>query len=167
MLQSIMRLPIQLLAFPYRIKNGAPEYLLLKRIPEKGGFWLTISGGYEETDTSLVDTCYREMKEEVDIGKGDVLNVNEVVYMYQFSEFIKNKQTSNYKNLASENIVLTVYVYGFQIKEDVEPKLLEEHTEYRWCNIQEGLDLLNFKDTEDCLQALHDTLVTDDATDRK
>lgn len=151
-----MRLPIQILAILYRMNGKTPEFLLFKRIPEKGGFWLSISGGYEETDTSLLETCYREMKEEADINKDDIIAASEKLYIHQFTETIKNKENTNYKTLPTDQLTLTTFVFGFELKNGIEPKLIEEHTEYKWCTIDEAMSLLKYEDTKNAFKAVYD-----------
>ncbi len=142
-----MRLPIQILAILYRRKESALEILLFKRIPEKGGFWLSISGGMEESDQSVLETCYREIKEEADIDRESILKVDEKIYIFQFTETIKNKENTNYRALNTDQLTMTTYVYGFELKPGIEPKLLEEHTEYKWCSVEEAKGLLKYEDT--------------------
>jgi 8-oxo-dGTP pyrophosphatase MutT (NUDIX family) len=58
-----MRLPIQVEAIIFRRKNSTIEYLLLKRLPGRNGFWQPITGGVEEGETQE-ETLRREIKEE-------------------------------------------------------------------------------------------------------
>lgn len=53
----------------FRKTKNVFEFLLLKRLPEKGGFWQPISGGVEKTDNSLINAAFRELKEEANIQK--------------------------------------------------------------------------------------------------
>jgi len=51
-----MRLPIQVEAIIFRRKGGTIEYLLLKRLPERNGFWQPVKGGLaRERDTRKSD----------------------------------------------------------------------------------------------------------------
>jgi 8-oxo-dGTP pyrophosphatase MutT (NUDIX family) len=151
-----MRLPIQILAIIYRMNNGTPEFLLFKRVPEKGGFWLSVSGGYEETDGSLLDTCYRELEEETAIKKADIVTVHERLHIYQFTEQIKNKENTNYKTLNTDSLTLTTFTFGFEVKQGVEPELLEEHTEYKWVTAAEAATLLKYAETIEGIQVLNE-----------
>jgi len=45
-----MRLPIQVQAILFRKTNREIQYLLLKRTPEKEGFWQPVTGGLEEEE---------------------------------------------------------------------------------------------------------------------
>jgi dATP pyrophosphohydrolase len=46
-----MRLPVQVEGIIFRRNGGVIEYLLLKRLPERNGFWQPVTGGMEEGET--------------------------------------------------------------------------------------------------------------------
>ncbi|UCC34079.1 MAG: NUDIX domain-containing protein, partial [Candidatus Bathyarchaeota archaeon] len=48
-----MRLPIQIQAILFKRSGGEIQYLLLKRCPERGGFWQPVTGGLEEGENRL------------------------------------------------------------------------------------------------------------------
>lgn len=48
-----------------RTKDG-PEYLLLKRLPERNGFWQPVTGGVEDEETHE-EALYREVFEETGV----------------------------------------------------------------------------------------------------
>jgi len=54
-----MRLPIQVEAIIFRRNGNTIEYLLLKRLPDRNGFWQPVTGGLEEGET-LVEALRRE-----------------------------------------------------------------------------------------------------------
>jgi len=64
---------IQLECIVYRKRGNKIEFLLMKRIPEKGGFWQPPCGGMENEDKSLKDAAFRELSEEANISKKDIL----------------------------------------------------------------------------------------------
>ena len=64
----------------FRQQNKNYEFLLLKRIPKKGGFWQPVSGGIETEDKSIIDSAYRELKEETNISKNEIITVFENVH---------------------------------------------------------------------------------------
>jgi len=61
-----MRLPIQTEAVIYRRNGDTIGYLLLKRLPERNGFWQPVTGGLEEGETRT-EALYREIREETGI----------------------------------------------------------------------------------------------------
>ena len=61
-----MRLPIQIEAVIYQRNGDTIEYLLLKRLPERNGFWQPVTGGLEEGETRT-EALHREIEEETGI----------------------------------------------------------------------------------------------------
>jgi dATP pyrophosphohydrolase len=56
-------LPIEVEAIIFRRRENVTEYLLLKRLPDRNGFWQPITGGVEEGETRI-EALHREIKEE-------------------------------------------------------------------------------------------------------
>ena len=117
------------------------EYLLLKRLPEKNGFWQPITGGVEEGETRI-EALHREIKEET--GIENLVRVIEDLFYFEFSD----------PNLNQE------YVYGVEVSA-TEKVVLDgkEHSEYRWCGVQEALQLLHWKENIEALKRLDRTLM--------
>lgn len=135
-----MRLPIQVEAIIFRRNNNMVEYLLLKRLPERNGFWQPVTGGMEEGETR-VEALLREVMEET--GIKNTVGVIEGLYYFEFSDPNPNQE----------------YVYGVEVSPSEEIVLdRKEHSEYRWCNFQEALQLLRWKENKDALRKLHMTL---------
>jgi len=131
-----MRLPIQVEAIIFRRKRGRIEYLLLKRLPERNGFWQPVTGGLEEGETRR-EALHREIEEET--GIKDLIRVIEGLHYFEFSE----------PNLNQE------YVYGVEVSPAEEVVLDgKEHSEYRWCGVQYALQLLNWKENKEALEKL-------------
>ncbi len=136
-----MRLPIQVEAIIFRRKDSSRiEYLLLKRLPERNGFWQPVTGGMEEGETRE-EALRREVIEET--GVKNIVTVIEGLYYFEFSD----------PNLNQE------YVYGVEISSSEEIVFdHKEHSEYRWCSFQEALQLLYWKENKEALRKLNMTL---------
>ena len=135
-----MRLPIQVEGIIFRKKGGTIEYLLLKRLPERNGFWQPVTGGVEEGETRE-EALRREVMEET--GVENMTAVIEDLYYFEFSD----------PNLNQE------YVYGVEISPSEEITFdQKEHSEYRWCSFQEALQLLHWKENKEALRKLNATL---------
>jgi len=135
-----MRLPIQVEAIIFRRNGSTIEYLLLKRFPDRNGFWQSVTGGLEEGETRAEALC-REIREET--GIRNLIRVIESLYYFEFSD----------PNLNQE------YVYGVEVSPS-ETIMLDgrEHSEYRWCSFQEALQLLYWKENKEALRRLNSTL---------
>jgi len=135
-----MRLPIQVEAIIFRRNGNKMEYLLLKRLPERNGFWQPITGGVEEGETRN-EALRREIREET--GIKNIVAVLEDLYLFEFSD----------PNLNQE------YVYGVEVSSSEEIILdQKEHSEYKWCSFQEALQLLHWKENKEALRKLNKTL---------
>jgi len=116
------------------------EYLLLKRLPERNGFWQPVTGGVEEGETRE-EALHREVTEET--GVRSIVAVIEGLYYFEFSD----------PNLNQE------YVYGVEVSSSEEIVLdPKEHSEYRWCSFQEAFQLLHWKENKEALRKLNTTL---------
>ena len=135
-----MRLPIQVEAIIFRRNSNRIEYLLLKRLPERNGFWQPVTGGVEEGET-LTEALRREIREET--GIENLVRVIEDIYYFEFSDPNLNKE----------------YVFGVEVA-STEVVVLdgEEHSEYRWCSIKDALQLLNWKENKEALEKLNTML---------
>jgi ADP-ribose pyrophosphatase YjhB (NUDIX family) len=94
-----MQLPIQVVeAIIFRRNGDSIEYLLLKRLPDRSGFWhwQPVTGGLEEGETRT-EALYREIEEET--GIKSLIRVIEGLYYFEFSD----------PNLNQE------YVYGVEV----------------------------------------------------
>jgi 8-oxo-dGTP pyrophosphatase MutT (NUDIX family) len=135
-----MRLPIQVEAIIFRRNGNGIEYLLLKRLPERNGFWQPVTGGVEEGETRD-EALQREIMEET--GVGNIVAVIEGLYYFEFSDPTLNQE----------------YVYGVEVSSSEEIVLdSKEHSEYRWCSFQEALQLLHWKENKEALKKLNTTL---------
>jgi dATP pyrophosphohydrolase len=137
---TFMRLPVQIEAIIFRRNDSKIEYLLLKRVPERNGFWQPVTGGLEEGETQKEALC-REIREET--GIKNLVRVIEGLYYFEFSD----------PNLNQE------YVYGVEVS-PTEKIVLdgEEHSEYRWCSFQGALQLLRWKENKAALRKLNMSL---------
>jgi dATP pyrophosphohydrolase len=145
---------VQLECIVFRKKGKNHEFLLLKRIPEKGGFWQPPCGGMEETDKSLLDAAYRELSEEANTTKKDVISIIENVHSFEI--------TKHY--LTGEPILpIKEYVLGFEVKPDFTPtidnNIYTEHEEMRWVGFKEALKLLKWENNKEGFKKLH-SLIT-------
>jgi 8-oxo-dGTP pyrophosphatase MutT (NUDIX family) len=135
-----MRLPIQVEAIIFRRNSNTIEYLLLKRLPDRNGFWQPVTGGLEEGETRM-EALRREIEEET--GIKNPIRIIEGLYCFEFSDPNPNQE----------------YVYGVEVS-STEKVVLDgkEHSEYRWCGIKEALQLLSWKENKEALEKLNTIL---------
>lgn len=135
-----MRLPIQIEAILFRRRNSKIEYLIVKRILERDGFWQPITGGVEQGETKI-EALKREIKEET--GIENFVRIIEDVYYFELSTSLHEKE----------------YVYGVGVL-TTEKIVLDkrEHSEFRWCSFQEAFGLLKWEGNKEALRRLSEIL---------
>jgi len=116
------------------------EYLLLKRLRDRNGFWQPVTGGLEQGETRT-EALRREIREETGI-KSLIRTIEDLCYF-----------KSQDPDLNEE------YVYGVEVSGSEEVVLDgKEHSEYRWCGIQEAVRLLHWKENKEALRKLNTIL---------
>ena len=143
---SSMRLPIQVQAILFRKSNERIQYLVVKRTPEREGFWQPVTGGLEEGETR-VEALRREVLEET--GIKNFVRIIEDVHCFQYSS----------PHIVKGFDFIKEYVFGVEIT-STEKVILDEreHSEFRWCSFQEALDLLKWKENKEALTKLNKIL---------
>lgn len=121
----------------FKIIDNDIFFLLLKRNEQKGGFWQPITGGVEEGE-ELAAAVDRELWEETGVMK--YLRVINDVYYFEFD--------------SGEYGVLKEYVFGVEVAPDVDIKISPEHTEMRWCSLDESIELLKYENNKTAFRKL-------------
>lgn len=105
--------------------DGEMKLLLMKRV--KGGFWCHVAGSIEAGETG-VDAIVREFAEETQI---------QVTHLY-------NAQFLEQFYVDSANLIELIPVFAVLCPANQNVTLNNEHTEYKWCSLQEALELAPF-----------------------
>ena len=144
-----MRLPIEIEGILFKRTDGKIQYLLLKRMPEKGGFWQPITGGLEEGETKI-ETLKREIREET--GMKNIIKIIENVHYY---EFLDPSLIEYFKRHGHACNHIEEYAFGVEVSSD-EKVVLDgkEHSEFKWCSFREALRLMKWKGNKDALKKL-------------
>lgn len=117
---------IKILTF---ILNENNQFLLLKgneNDPQfHKSFWYVVTGSYEKEDKDKIQTVKREIKEETNLDVIEVKYLNKIFH---------------YKSLGKNCLE---YVYLSRVK-DGNIILNEENVDYKWCNFDEFIELINW-----------------------
>jgi dihydroneopterin triphosphate diphosphatase len=116
----------------FKVLEGKPLFLLLKRQPHRGGFWQPVTGGVEVGE-DLKETALREMKEET--GITEVVKILEDLHYFEF-------EANGGHGWMKE------YVFGVQVDEKAESVISDEHSEQKWCALEEALELLKYENNK-------------------
>lgn len=147
-----MRQPIQVLVYPVRhTVEGNWEYLLIRRIPSRGGFWQGVTGGVERNE-DLVEAAARELIEETGLVPSDFRTID---YSYSFP--VEDRFRYLYPSGTDS---ITEHVFMARITDEKEPELSEEHDQYRWCKFDEALRLLHWPENIEALKKCNGVLTS-------
>lgn len=107
------------------IINKNKKLLLLKGSPNDPqfhrSFWYVVTGEKEEQDKSLKETVIREVKEETNL---DVEKIKYLNWIFKYNSLEKECMEYVYISLVDDNDII----------------LNEESIEYKWCNIEEFIN---------------------------
>lgn len=134
-----------ILAIIFRKNKNKYEYLVLKRIPSRGGFWQPVSGRVEKNETPL-EAAKREVVEETGIEK--------------FKRVVENFYNFSLENESDKKS----FCFGFEVEKDTQIKLdgniYPEHDEIKWCGLNEAIRLLKWPHNKEALRKLNKHLNT-------
>jgi len=131
-----MRQPIQVLIYPVKFAGSDWEYLLLRRVLSRGGFWQGVTGGVEEGE-DLAEAARREFIEETRLVPS---TLDRIDYSYSFP--VEDKWRHLYA-VGVERIIEHVFVAYVDGQQEpiIDP---DEHDEWKWCPFHEALELLTW-----------------------
>ena len=126
----------------YRIQNNKPEFLVLKRNPEKGSFWQSITGGVH-IQGLLFGNALRELEEELFItGKENNLTGTDYVFWY----------------IGKEGYELSEYVFGYKLEDTDEITLSDEHTEYAFLPLDEAIERVKYDGNKEGIRRVYEVI---------
>jgi 8-oxo-dGTP pyrophosphatase MutT (NUDIX family) len=147
-----MRQPVQVLVHPVRRTGATWEYLLLRRIEERGGFWQGVTGGVEEGE-DLAEAATRELLEETGL---EPLALEDIGYSYSYS-IAGDEWQEHFPDAGVVRITEHVFVAIVEERQDpvIDP---HEHDGWKWLRFREALKLLKWQENVNALK-LCDRLV--------
>lgn len=123
------------------LASGEYSFLMLKRAPQRGGFWQPVTGNVEKDET-FETAALREVREE--LGITDIIQLIDTEYSYEFTD---------------NDLDQFERIFGVEISPDQEIKLSSEHTEYRWVAKDEAVNsYLKYPGNKEGLRRLYQKL---------
>ena len=126
----------------FRWENEKPVFLLLKRSKNQiyPDAWQCVTGKIEKNETPN-DAAIRELKEETGLTPISMWIVDQVNHFFEVK--------SNRMNL--------IPVFGVQV-DSTNITLSVEHNDYKWCSVDEGIDLIMWNQQKQGLFNFHHML---------
>lgn len=138
-----MRLPIQVAIYCVSRSGDDWRYLLLHRVLKRQQFWQGVTGGVESGET-IGDTAQRELREET--GFDLVPEPIDHTYTFPADEFFMDIYEMPVDTI-------TQHVFVARVENEPAPELdLVEHDRYRWCSLEEALDMLYWWDDKESIR---------------
>ena len=130
----------------FRLVDNKPIYLLLKRSPEQiyPSIWQCVTGKIEAGEKPH-ETGLRELKEETGLTPLSMWTVDQVNHFFE----------------ADKNRMNLIPIFGVEVESEM-VTLSPEHTEYKWCHVNEGVDLLLWNQQKQGLKTFH-KLITEES----
>ena len=144
-----MRTDKEVLIFVFRRSENEEQILLTHRSPELGGYWHTVAGGIEDTESDD-EAALRELREETGLDGRGMLDPRRHFYSYSLTEEPPSRRVTYPPG--SEQIFVTCF--RLDSPPGWEPSLNSEHDDFRWCGLEEALSLLRWPTVSKALVAL-------------
>lgn len=119
-----------------KTEGGKLLFLLMRRIPSRGGFWQPLTGGIRIGE-NLEEGLLREIREET--GIIEIVRIISTGYTFNFKDHDKD---------------YIEYVYGVEVPADISVILSHEHDLMRWVPKEEALALFKWPGNIEGLQRL-------------
>ncbi|HKK21050.1 MAG TPA: NUDIX pyrophosphatase [candidate division Zixibacteria bacterium] len=143
------RAPYQVLVLPYRIHpEEGLKVAVFKRQPDDGDFWQFVAGGGEGNETRE-EAARREMFEETGVAVGKLLPLK--------SKSMVPASVFSAVDWGPEITEIPEYCFAVEIG-DSEIVLSSEHTEFRWVDFDEAIELLHWESNCAALRELQTLL---------
>jgi 8-oxo-dGTP pyrophosphatase MutT (NUDIX family) len=133
----VQRINVQALVF---CNHPSFMLLVLKRTPERGGYWQPVCGGVEPGE-ERIDAAVREVSEET--GIIHIRSIIDLDYTFTYRAD-KNGVTMDMQD----------YCFAVQIEHPADIQLSDEHEAYAWLSYAEAIQCLKWEHNLIALQKL-------------
>ena len=148
-----MRIPIQVLVYPVRRTDREWEFLMLKRIKSRGGFWQGVTGAPENGET-LIEGASRELFEETGF-RSVTLKQTEISYTIPMEDRWLDIYPEGTKEIPEYLFIAKIHQTGPPTIDPI------EHDDWKWCSYEEAMKLLSWEDNKNALKYVQKLLRTD------
>jgi dihydroneopterin triphosphate diphosphatase len=141
----------------FRVAPAGPRFLMLRRLPQRGGFWQSVTGAPFHGETEL-DAAAREVREETGFDVRATLRPVGVTYSYALDPRTAHRWEEIYgPGVAS----IAVVAFAAEVPHWLDPVLdPREHDAFVWCGYDEAMELLDWPIEADALDGRRQALRT-------
>lgn len=140
-----MRRPEEVFVVVHRARPGKHEFLVLRRSPERQGYWHVVAGALDNGEDAAAAAA-RELREETGL-EAAVLDLDRR-YVYALDDEPPEVRS----RFAADVTEIAVTAFAAEAPSSWEPVLDEEHVEHRWCNASEAIALLRYPEPQDAVR---------------
>ena len=130
-----------IMVFLYKWQNGEPQYLLLKRSLELGGYWQPVTGYIDEPETNRY-AALRELNEETGIEIYDRVTDPHHYYFFDMN-----------------GTACSISVLAVEVSNPPNIEVSFEHTECKWLEYEDARNALFWENNVETLDKLHHLLL--------
>lgn len=139
--------PHEVLAFVVaRDDQRSVVTLLLLRSRGDGGFWHCIAGGVEPGESAM-DAARREVDEETGFSDAPVVGP-----LHEYEYLLSEESPDRRALFAPGTEWIKVTCFRAELPDPRRPVLNEEHTDYRWCSLDEAEAIYRYPQVADALR---------------
>lgn len=129
--------------YPYKMQEGTPRFLLFRRSSKKiyGNQWRMVGGKVKSQETSW-EGALRELKEETGVKPTKFWVIPSVNQFYE----------------AKTDTVHSIPAFAAELASDADIQLNEEHTQYKWVQINQVQTYIKWPEQRRLMHITHDIL---------
>jgi lipoyl(octanoyl) transferase len=144
----VKRRPRDVSVHLYRPDPGV-RFLMLRRTPERGGFWQGVSGAPLPGESDA-EAAVREVREETGYEVGDSLRRLGVEYSHELDP----GKADSWAEIYGEGVTsVEVVTFGARAPDGLDPALdPDEHDDFAWPGLDEAAALLDWPIEHDALE---------------
>lgn len=140
-----MRRPEEVFVVVHRGGPAEPEFLVLKRSPERQGYWHVVAGALDHGEDAATAAA-RELREETGL-EAPVVDLDRR-YLYALDD----EPLEVRARFAAEVTEVAVTAFAAEAPPNWEPALDEEHVDHCWCAASPAILLLKYPEPQDAVR---------------